>query len=96
MNDAERSYASTFDQEIETGPVLVDFYSKNCGSCKMLDFILQDLDQAYEGEIPILKVDFEANPELVDRHQVEGYPTVIAFKDGVEQDRRAGLVQKTH
>ena len=42
----------------------------------------------------IIKVDFEENPDLIEEHKVEGYPTLIAFKDGKEVSRKSGLQQK--
>lgn len=83
-----------FINDLSTGAVLVDFYSKNCGPCKMLDFILKDIDEEFDGNIKMIKVDFEENPGLIDEHNVEGYPTLIMFKDGKEVSRKSGLQQK--
>lgn len=74
--------------------VLLDFYSKTCGPCKMLSFILNDIDKKYGGQVKIIKIDFEENPELIEAHKIEGYPTLVMFKDGQELSRKAGLQQK--
>ena len=34
-----------FTADLTQGSVLVDFYSKTCGPCKMLAFILNDIDK---------------------------------------------------
>ncbi|MDO5048236.1 MAG: thioredoxin family protein [Anaerococcus sp.] len=78
---------------IKDGASLVEFYSKTCGPCKMLSFVLDDLSKHYE-DLTIVKIDFEANPDLVKEYGVEGYPTMIMFKDGQEINRRGGLQQK--
>ena len=44
--------------------------------------------------VKIIKVDFEENPDLIEEHQVEGYPTLVMFKDGKEVSRKSGLQQK--
>ena len=80
--------------DLSEGPVLVDFYSKTCGPCKMLAFILKDIDKKFGEKVNIIKVDFEENPDLIEEHNVEGYPTLIMFKDGKEVSRKSGLQQK--
>jgi len=81
-------------QDLEQGAVMLEFYSKTCGPCKMLGFILKDLDKTYGDRLKIIQIDFEANPELVAEHKIEGYPTMILFKDGEELSRKAGLQPK--
>lgn len=83
----------TFYDDIKAGKVLVDFYSKTCGPCKMLGFILEDLAKDND-DVDILKVDFEENGDLVKEYGVEGYPTLIMFNDGEEVSRHSGLQQK--
>lgn len=83
-----------FEQEVAEGSVLLDFYSKTCGPCKMLAFILQDVEKQFGDDIKIIKIDFEENPDLIEKYNVEGYPTLIMLKDGVELSRKAGLQQK--
>ena len=83
-----------FTADLTEGSVLVDFYSKTCGPCKMLAFILNDIDKRFGEKVKIIKVDFEENPDLIEEHNVEGYPTLVAFKDGKEVSRKSGLQQK--
>lgn len=83
-----------FATDLAQGAVLVDFYSKTCGPCKMLSFILKDIDKTYGEKVKIIKVDFEENPDLIEKYNVEGYPTLIMFKDGKEVSRKSGLQQK--
>lgn len=83
-----------FEQDIAQGSVLLDFYSKTCGPCKMLAFILKDVEKQFGDQVKIIKVDFEENPDLIEKYNVEGYPTLIMFKDGEELSRKAGLQQK--
>lgn len=81
-------------KDLEQGAVLLKFYSKTCGPCKMLAFILKDLDKKYGDDLTIVNIDFEENPDLVAEYGIEGYPTIIIFKDGKELSRKAGLQQK--
>ena len=86
--------AEELKQETSDGVVLVDFFSKTCGPCKMLSFVLKDIDKELGEQMKIVKVPFEENPELVKENGVEGYPTIILRKNGAEVARKAGLQQK--
>ena len=83
-----------FNEDLKAGAVLLDFYSKTCGPCKMLSFILKDIDSKFGEAVKIIKIDFEENAELIDEYKVEGYPTLVMLKDGVEVSRKSGLQQK--
>ncbi len=76
-----------------SGPAIVEFYSKTCGPCKMLSFVLKDIDKN-DPDLPIYTVDFNANEDLKDRCGVKGFPTMLFMKDGNEVSRLEGLKQK--
>ncbi len=86
--------AAEFDELALDGVVLVDFFSTTCGPCKMLSFVLGDVDKTLGDKVKILKVDFDKNKDLTAKYEVKGYPTLILMKDGVEVKRMAGLQQK--
>lgn len=79
---------------VNKGKVLVDFFSSTCGPCKMLSFVLADVDKVCGEDTTILKVDFDKNQDLVEQYGVTGYPTLILMRDGVEKKRVSGLQQK--
>ncbi|MDT8377700.1 MAG: thioredoxin family protein [Desulfotignum sp.] len=82
-----------FDQLDKSGSMMVEFYSKTCGPCKMLAFVLRDIDKL-KPEFPIFTIDFDENKELKERLGVKGFPTMLFLKDGEEFNRIAGLQQK--
>lgn len=83
-----------FNELFDKGVVLADFFSATCGPCKMLSFVLNDVEKTLGDKVTILKVNFEQNKDLTEKLEVKGYPTIILFKDGVEVKRLAGLQQK--
>lgn len=86
--------STVFKELAETGLVLADFFSTTCGPCKMLSFVLADLDKTYGDDVKILKIDFDQNKELTAQYNVTGYPTLVLLKDGKEAGRLTGLQQK--
>jgi thioredoxin 1 len=76
-----------------TGSMMVEFYSKTCGPCKMLSFVLRDIDKL-KPDFRIFTIDFDENQALKERLEVTGFPTMIFMKDGKEVNRLKGLKQK--
>ena len=83
-----------FRQSSKEGLVLADFYSTTCGPCKMLAFVLADVDKACGDKVKIMKLDFDKNRDLAEEYEITGYPTVVLLKDGKEVKRMTGLQQK--
>lgn len=84
---------SEYDEMDRSRPMLVEFYSKNCGPCKMLAFVLKDIDKNMP-DFPIYQIDFDENVELKERLGVKGFPTMLFYKNGEEVERMEGLKQK--
>lgn len=82
-----------FDALDPSDPKLVKFYSKNCGPCKMLSFVLRDVDKL-KPDFNIYTIDFDENQELKERLEVKGFPTILLMRDGKEVKRITGLQQK--
>ncbi len=76
------------------GLVLADFFSTTCGPCKMLSFVLRDVEKEIGEGLTILKIDFDKNKDLTAEYGVTGYPTLVLLKDGAEVGRLQGLQQK--
>lgn len=81
----------TFEKDSVQGAVLLVFYSKTCGPCKMLRHVLIDLDKQMPEDISILMIDYHAYQNLAEEYEVTGFPTLIVLKDGQESSRKSGL-----
>lgn len=83
-----------FDNDVLTAkrPVLVDFYSDNCGPCKMMAPTIEKLAAQYAGKIQVYKLDVDSNPSVTARYNVQTIPTFILFKDGDRGDSYTGVV----
>ncbi len=73
-------------------PVLVDFFAEWCGPCKMMSPVLESLAQEYEGKLKVIKVDVDKNPQLADRLQIRGVPTLVLFDKGESKWRKSGAM----
>ena len=86
--------SAEFKELCNTGLVLADFFSTTCGPCKMLGFVLKDVEKEFGDDLTVLKIDFDQNKELTAEYGVTGYPTLVLLKDGAEVGRLQGLQQK--
>ncbi len=87
---------SQFDQEViqETLPVLVDFWAPWCGPCKMLSPVLEELASDKSGALKIVKVNVDENPDLAQKFEVMGIPSLFLFKGGAVVDSFTGAMNK--
>jgi thioredoxin 1 len=83
----------SFEEEVTTpgGPVLVDFTATWCAPCKMLEPIVEQLAEEWQGKVKIVKLDVDQNPNLAMQYQVMGVPTLMLFVSGTERERLTGF-----
>jgi len=76
---------ATFETDIlersEVVPVVVDLWAPWCGPCKTLGPILERVVAAAGGDVELVKVNTDENPELSQMFQVQGIPAVHAVRD---------------
>ena len=93
---AVRVNEGNFDKEVLKAqlPVLVEFYSDSCGPCKQMAPIIGDLEEEYEEQIRIVKVNVNFDITLADTYHVGASPTILFFRNGLELQRIRGVVNK--
>ncbi len=74
-----------FEDLLDVGITLVDFYTEWCGPCKMLTNILEDIDY-----MEILKVDADKFPNLAKKYGIMSVPTLCFYKDGLMMQKEIG------
>lgn len=85
---------SNFNEQINSGVKLVDFWATWCGPCKMIAPVLEDLATDYDGKADILKLDVDQNQATAAKFEVMSIPTLIVFKDGEPVDKVVGFQPK--
>lgn len=81
---------SSFNELINSGTVLVDFYATWCGPCKMLSPVLETI----KDKIQIIKIDIDQNMDLARSYGVMSVPTLIIFKKGMPYKTSTGFMAK--
>lgn len=86
---------ANFEAEVLSSPVpvAVDFFSDQCGPCRILKPILESLAEAISDEAKFVAVDVGENERLVIDHRIQAIPTILVFKDGREIRRMVGLAE---
>lgn len=75
-------------------PVLVDFTAVWCQPCRMVDPIVKQLAQEWEGKVKVVKLDADENPNILMQYGVLGIPTLMLFKSGQIKERVTGYQPK--
>ena len=75
-------------------PVLFKFYNPWCGPCKILTPIVEYISNIFGNKIKVFNIDADLWPDVADKHNVMGTPTLILYKNGTEKERFTGLLTK--
>lgn len=73
---------------------LADFFATWCGPCKMLAYVLDDIEASIGNKIDIVKIDIDKEPELTAEMDVNIIPGLFFIKDGEVVSRYTGFLPK--
>ena len=84
-----------FEEEVVNSdiPVVVDFYAEWCGPCKMMNPILEDLSEEFEGKVKVCKANIEKTT-LTGRYNVSNIPAILVFNHGNVENTMVGVQSK--
>ena len=85
---------ANFQQIIDKGIVLVDFWAEWCAPCRAQSPIIEALATAIHDKATICKVNVDDNQNISQKYEVMSIPTIILFKDGKVVQKLVGLQEQ--
>ncbi len=73
-------------------PVVVDLWAEWCGPCRTLGPILERVIGETGGQVALVKVDIDSNPQVAAAFQVQSIPAVFAISEGKVVDSFIGAL----
>jgi len=74
--------------------VLVKFEADWCGPCQAMKPAVAELADEYAGQLKVLTLDIDQNPQTPYKYGIRGVPTVLLFNHGQVVGQRVGLARK--
>jgi thioredoxin 1 len=87
---------ANFAKEVEESkePVLVDFWAKWCGPCRLQGPIVEELAKEFDGKVKVAKLEVDENPHTAARFGIMSIPTLAVFLKGKAVKGMIGLQSK--
>ena len=97
MSAAVQVTDASFKQEVLDSevPVLVDFWAPWCGPCRMVAPVVDEIAKQYDGQVKVVKLNTDENPNVASQYGIRSIPTLMIFKGGQRVDMVVGAVPKT-
>ena len=85
-----------FDMEVIESdlPVVVDFWAPWCAPCQMVNPIVEEMAQAYDGKVRVCKMNVDENKSTPARFGIRGLPALLLFKKGRVQGNLMGTAPR--
>jgi len=58
-------------------PCIIDFYADWCGPCKMVEPVLQELAEEYQGKLNIYRINTQNEQELAATFGIQSIPSIL-------------------
>ena len=73
-----------FQREVRDHPgaVLVDFYTLECGPCRMMAPVLEDICTGRKASLKVVKINAMENHQVALDHQIQAVPTLVLYQNG--------------
>ncbi len=85
-----------WEQHVNTGLILLDFWAPWCTACIAQDKIYDEIASMFPDSLQIGKIDVNDNRVLSDKFGVRNIPFLILMKDGKQVMQMPGIESKEY
>ena len=78
----------------QSGVVMVDCWAPWCGPCRRMGPIVDEIAADLAGKVAVAKLNTDENQRVAMEFGINAIPTLLFFKDGVQQESLVGLRPK--
>ncbi len=88
-----KSFHAYMQENIASTLILVNFYVPWCGYCISLNEVLKEVASELsvsDLSVQILSVDVTGNKDIIEKENIDGYPTIALYKNGMKASEYYG------
>ncbi len=74
--------------------VILDFYAPWCGPCVKMMPIVDKLAEELKGKVHVMKINADANKEILTMYGIDEIPSFLVFKKGLLTQKATGLQEE--
>jgi putative thioredoxin len=86
----DATFATDVIERSRHAAVVVDLWAPWCGPCRTLGPIIEKVVDETDGDVVLVKVNVDENPQIAGAFQVQSIPAVYALRDGAVVDGFVG------
>ncbi|KOY72139.1 thioredoxin [Apilactobacillus kunkeei] len=81
-------------QETDNKMTVIDFWAPWCGPCKIMDPVLEAMEEEFGDHIHFGKMNVDNNEDVAKQYKVMGLPSIVLFKNGKAVEKVTGVYPK--